>query len=177
VGPFGNNQKVNWEESANIMFRDIFPLKDENNPDPEKRIDCGPPSFLELLTGRQQIAFNIKGQALLNFDLPFRLYKSQLERYVEILKEEFPTVLMRVRANTIRCTIRIEQLCNSFPLTTELTPASQIHDEAYTKIRRAMSVIEEIYQRTLELHLTTGKDKQLERGRTPIETVGSSDSK
>ena len=56
------------------MMREIFPLRD-----PEHGIDCGPPTILELLSGKQQIAFAIKGQASLKFELVFRLYQRQIE--------------------------------------------------------------------------------------------------
>jgi hypothetical protein len=135
------------------MFREIFPPKDPHNPDPEKRIDCGPPTWMEQLTGKQQIAFNIKGSAILDFELVFRLYQSQLVEYVSVLKQEFPGVDFHVRCNRLFVHVDVQELCDTRPLTSQFTPASYIHNQTYVKIRDITSMIDRIYDRVLELHV------------------------
>lgn len=141
-------------ESATTMFREIFPPKDPTNPDPEKRIDCGPPTWMETLTGKQQIAFNIKGKATLDFELIFRLFQSQLLSYVPILEKEFPGVGFTVRCNRLYVHIDVDELCDTRPLTSQFTPASYVHNQTYVKIRDITSMIDCIYDRVLELHVT-----------------------
>ena len=140
-------------ESVTIMFRAIFPPKDPDNPDPEKRIDCGPPTWMEQLSGRQQIAFNIKGKAVLDFELIFRLFQSQLKEYVETLEAEFPGVSFTVKCNRLYVHVDVDDLCDTRPLTGQFTPASDLHDQTYVKIRNISSMIDAIYDRVLELHV------------------------
>ena len=141
-------------ESAITMFREIFPPKDPHNPDPEKRIDCGTPTWMEQLTGKQQIAFNIKGKATLDFELIFRLFQSQLLEYVPILEREFPGVDFTVKCNRLYVHVDVQELCDTRPLTSQFTPASYVHNQTYVKIRDITSIIDCIYDRVLEIHVT-----------------------
>ena len=140
-------------DSVTTLFRAIFPPKDPNNPDPEKRIDCGPPTWMEQLSGRQQIAFNIKGKAVLDFELIFRLFQSQLKEYVVTLEAEFPGVLFTVKCNRLYVHIDVDDLCDTRPLTGQFTPASYLHDQTYVRIRNISSMVDAIYDRVLELHV------------------------
>ena len=142
------------------MFREIFPPKDPNNPDPDKRIDCGPASWLEQLTGKQQIAFNIKGKAVLDFVLLFRLFQPQLKEYVRVLEQEFPGVQFTVDCNKLNVHFNVADLCDTRPLTSQFTPASYIHNQTYVKIRDITALVDQIYDRVLELHVTTMTSKQ-----------------
>ena len=134
------------------MFRNIFPMKNDS-PDPEKRIDCGEPSLLELLTGRQQIAFAIKGKASFQFELCFRLYQNQLLTYVETLKEEYPEAQFSVNANKLTVTLQIPYLCDTFPVTTSLTSATYTHNQTWIEVRKATAMVDDIYSRVLALHI------------------------
>lgn len=140
------------------MMRDIFPLKN-NNKEPETRIDCGTPSMMELLSGKQAIAFAIKGKAKFEFDLPFRLYQKQLESYVKILKQEYPDAEFSVNANTLHVTVHVDYLCDTYPLTTPFTSASYVHSQTWKATRNATSMVDDIYSRVLELHIQTERLK------------------
>lgn len=148
------------------MFRELFPTKDPDNPDPDKRIDCGPPTWLEQMTGRQQITFNIHGRAVLDFELLFRLFQPQLKKYVRTLEQEFPGVQFTVNCNKLTVHIDVADLCDTNPLTSQFTPASYLHNQTYVKIRDITALIDQIYDRVLELHITavtTGKKLADER--------------
>ena len=134
------------------MYRDIFPLKNDST-DPETRIDCGTPSTMELLSGKQAIAFAIKGKAKFEFDLPFRLYQQQLKEYVEILEREYPDAKFSVNANTLHVTVQVDYLCDTNPLTTAFTPASCVHSQTWIATRNATRMVDDIYSRVLELHV------------------------
>ena len=136
------------------MFREIFPLKDPNNPDPNKRIDCGQPTWLEQTTGRQQITFNIRGKAVLDFEVLFRLYQPQLKQYVRVLEKEFPGVQFTVNCNKLTVHVVVDDLCDTNPLTSQFTPASYIHNQTYVRIRDITALIDQIQDRVLELHIT-----------------------
>ena len=137
-----------------ILFREIFPPKDPNNPDPNKRIDCGEPTWLEQMTGRQQITFNIKGRAVLDFELLFRLFQPQLQEYARVMEREFPGVLFTVNCNKLIVHIEVDDLCDTNPLTVQFTPASYVHNQTYVKIRDITALVDQIYERILELHVT-----------------------
>ena len=134
------------------MYRDIFPLRN-NSSDPEKRIDCGPPTMMELLTGKQQIAFAIKGKATFEFDLVFRLYQHQLRTYVETLKQEYPDADFSVNANVLHVTLQADYLCDTIPLTTAFTSASYTHNETWIATRNVTRIVDDIYSRVLSLHI------------------------
>lgn len=142
------------------MFREIFPPKDPSNPDPDKRIDCGPPSWLETLTGKQQIAFNIKGKAKLDFELVFRIFQPQLKEYVRVLEKEFPGVQFTVDCNKLTVHFDVSELCDTRPLTSQFTPASYIHNQTYVQIRDITALVDQIYDRVLELHVIATTSKQ-----------------
>lgn len=129
-------------------------MKDPDNPDPDKRIDCGPPSWLEEMTGRQQITFNIRGRAVLDFELLFRLFQPQLKKYVRVLEQEFPDVRFTVNCNKLTVHINVTDLCDTNPLTAQFTPASYLHNQTYVKIRDITALVDQIYDRVLELHIT-----------------------
>lgn len=134
------------------MFREIFPLKNKST-DPKTRIDCGEPTLLELLTGRQQIAFAIKGNASFSFELCFRLYQDQLLVYVERLKEKYPTVQFSVNANRLTVTIQVPYLCDTFPITTAMTTASYTHNQTWIEVRKVTAMVDDIYSRVLAMHI------------------------
>ena len=134
------------------MFRYIFPPKDPYNPDPDKRIDCGEPSLMEEISGKQQIAFPIKGYAMLRFELSFRLFRPQLEQYVEEIRPEYPGIEFFVNENKVSMYIEVEDLCSMYPLTQNVTPTSLLHDHAYLHIRMAMAIVDDVYDRILKLH-------------------------
>ena len=136
------------------MFREIFPPKDPTNPDPNKRIDCGEPTWLETMTGRQQITFNIKGRAVLDFELLFRLFQPQLQEYARVMEREFPGVRFTVECNKLIVHIEVDDLCDTNPLTVQFTPASYVHNQTYVKIRDITALVDQIYERILELHIT-----------------------
>ena len=145
---------ITQTESVTTLFREIFPIKDPDNPDPNKRIDCGPPTWIELMTGKQQIAFNIKGKAILDFELVFRLFQTQLDEYVKTLEQEFPDVRFTVKCNKLYVHVEVNDLCDTRPLTSQFTPASYIHNQTYVRIRDITGEIDAIYDRVLELHVT-----------------------
>lgn len=149
------------------MMRDIFPLKN-NNKEPETRIDCGTPSMMELLSGKQAIAFAIKGKATFEFDLPFRLYQHQLENYVKVLEQEYPDAKFSVSANTLHVTVHVDYLCDTYPLTTPLTAASCVHSQTWIATRNATRMVDDIYSRVLELHIQT---ERLEAEEYGIESI------
>ena len=134
------------------MFRDIFPLKNSST-DPKTRIDCGEPTLLELLTGRQQIAYAIKGNATFSFELCFRLYQDQLLIYVEQLKEEYPDVQFSVNANRLTVTMQVPYLCDTFPITTAMTTASYTHNQTWIEVRKVTAIADDIYSRILAMHI------------------------
>lgn len=134
------------------MFRDIFPLKNKST-DPKTRIDCGEPTLLELLTGRQQIAFAIKGKASFSFELCFRLYQDQLLVYAEQLKEEYPDVQFSVNANRLTVTMQVPYLCDTFPITTAMTTASYTHNQTWIEVRKVTAIVDDIYSRVLAMHI------------------------
>lgn len=152
------------------MLRDIFPLKN-NYKEPERRIDCGEPSVLELLTGRQQIAFAIKGKASFQFELCFRLYQNQLQQYVKQLESEYPDAQFSVNANVLTVTIQIPYLCDTFPVTTSMTSASYVHNQTWSEVRNATSMVDDIYSRVLEMHI---QKAALEKGQHGNERLASS---
>ena len=134
------------------MFRDIFPLKNRST-DPKTRIDCGEPTLLELLTGKQQIAFAIKGKASFSFELCFRLYQDQLLVYVEQLKDEYPDVQFSVNANRLTVTMQVPYLCDTFPITTAMTTASYTHNQTWIGVRKVTAIVDDIYSRVLAMHI------------------------
>lgn len=140
------------------MFKHVFPRKDPLNKDPEKRIDCGEPSLFEQLSGHQEIAFPIKGYAMLRFELFFRLFRSQLQEYVDILQPEYPGVTFYVYENKLSLFIEVEELCNTNPLTTPFNAASRVHDQTYLEVRKVMSVVDDIYERIIEMHFQKYND-------------------
>lgn len=149
MGLFG--QTTHPQKGASSMFRDIFPLRNRSK-DPEKQIDCGPFSTLELLTGKQRIAFDIKGEATLSFDLRFRLYQHQLVEYAKQLQKEYPQAELSVSANRLNVTLKIPYLCDTYPISTPLTPCSYVHDQTWNAVRQATRVVDDIYGRVLEMH-------------------------
>jgi hypothetical protein len=151
------------------MYRDIFPLKN-NSTDPEKRIDCGEPTLLELLSGKQQIAFAIKGKATLNFEMCFRLYQNQLNQYLPQLQEEYPEVQFSVHENRLNVTLTIPYLCDTYPLTTEMTSASYVHNQTWIAVRNASCIADDIYSRVLSLHI---ERVALERGQHGAKTIAT----
>lgn len=175
MGLIGPILLMKSQKGALCMFRNIFPLKN-NSKDPEKRIDCGPPTALELLTGKQQIAFAIKGKATFEFDLVFRLYQQQLKEYVKTLEVEYPNVKFSVNANTLHVTIQVDYLCDTYPLTTAFTTASYFHDQTWIATRNATSMADDIYSRVLALHLEATILEGGQYGNQTIaeETVGHS---
>ena len=152
MGLIGLMMTANPQKGARSMYRDIFPLKNESS-DPEQRIDCGPPSIMELLTGKQQIAFAIKGRATFEFDLVFRLYQRQLKEYVKILEQEYPDAKFSVDANILHVTLKADYLCDTIPLTTAFTTASYTHNETWIATRNVTRVADDIYSRVLALHI------------------------
>lgn len=152
MGLIGSIQLTQYQKDASFMYRDIFPLRN-NSSDPEKRIDCGPPTMMELLTGKQQIAFAIKGKATFEFDLVFRLYQHQLRTYVETLKQEYPDADFSVNANVLHVTIKADYLCDTIPLTTAFTAPSYTHNETWIATRNVTRVVDDIYSRVLSLHI------------------------
>ena len=152
------------------MLRDIFPLKN-NEKDQEHRIDCGEPSVLELLTGRQQIAFAIKGRASFQFELCFRLYQNQLLQYVEQLEKEYPDAKFSVSANILTVTLQIPYLCDTFPVTTSMTAASYVHNQTWLEVRNATSMVDDIYSRVLEMHIEKAALEGRQHGTERIATA------
>lgn len=112
------------------------------------------------MTGKQQIAFNIKGKAKLDFELLFRLFQPQLKEYVRVLEKEFPGVQFTVDCNKLTVHFDVSELCDTRPLTSQFTPASYIHNQTYVQIRDITALVDQIYDRVLELHVTAMTSKQ-----------------
>jgi len=109
---------------------------------------------MTVLSGRQKIAFAIKGEATLSFDLCFRLYQYQLVEYAKQLQKEYPQVSFSVDANRLNVTLKIPYLCDTYPLTTPMTPCSYVHDQTWTAVRDATRIVDDIYGRVLDLHFS-----------------------
>jgi hypothetical protein len=152
MGLFGIDLITLLQKGALYMYRDIFPPKN-NKIEPEERIDCGVPTMLERLTGKQQIVFAIKGKATFEFDLVFRLYQHQIEEYVKILEPDYPNVKFSVNANTLHVTVQVDYLCDTYPLTTAFTSSSCVHSQTWIETRNATRMVDDIYSRILELHM------------------------
>ena len=103
---------------------------------------------------------------MLDFELLFRLFQPQLKQYVRTLEQEFPGVQFTVNCNKLTVHIDVADLCDTNPLTSQFTPASYLHNQTYVKIRDITALIDQIYDRVLELHITavtTGKKLADER--------------
>jgi len=142
------------------MFRHLFPTKDPTNADPDRRIDTGEPSLFEQLSGHQPIAFPIKGYAMLRFELIFRIFRPQLQEYVDRIKADYPNVEFYVYDNKLSLFIEVEELCDTVPLTTPFTAASRVHDQTYREVRNVMSIVDDIYTRILEMHFNNDSSQR-----------------
>ena len=101
----------------------------------------------------QQIAFPIKGYALLRFELSFRIFRKDLQQYIDEIGPDYPMATFYVYENRITMFVEVEDLCDSQPLTVKFTAASAVHDQTYRKVRDVMSIVDDVYDRILTMHM------------------------